>query len=47
MALPITSRAKLHLKDMLDRGETAIATFEMLKGARTAQIIANTGLDVC
>jgi 4-hydroxy-2-oxoheptanedioate aldolase len=37
---------KLRLLNMLKQGQTVIATFMMFNGARTAKIVAHTGLDV-
>ena len=36
----------LRLRDLLLQGDSALATFTTLKGARTAQVLARTGLDV-
>ena len=42
-----TTNPKLRLRNILLQGKTpAIATFMMLKGARAAQVVANTGVDV-
>jgi hypothetical protein len=34
------------LRDKLSRGEKVIATFTVLRGARNAQVLAHTGVDV-
>ena len=40
-----TANPKLRLRSLLLQGKTpAIATFMMLKGARAAQVVANTGV---
>jgi hypothetical protein len=38
---------ELRLINKLKAKEPVLATFNFLKGARTSQILANTGLDVC
>ena len=40
------SDCDLRLFNSLKNGQTVFATFMLLKGARAAQVIANTGLDV-
>lgn len=37
---------RLRLMNALRQGQPAIATFMALKGMRTAQVVARTGLDV-
>lgn len=47
MAFLKISNRSLRLYNGLKEGSTVFATFLVLKGARGAQVIANTGLDVC
>lgn len=44
MAASINS--KLRLKNLLDKNETTLGTFGTLQGARAAQVLARTGVDV-
>lgn len=37
---------ELRLAKALTNNQTVFATFMLLKGARTAQVVANSGLDV-
>lgn len=37
---------ELRLLNKLEANEPVLATFNFLKGARTSQVLANTGLDV-
>ena len=46
MSHNIKANRQLRLLNALKAGETVFATFMLLKGMRTAQLIANTGLDV-
>lgn len=46
MSIQKGSNRALRLYDTLKEGSTAFGTFAVLKGGRTAQVIANTGLDV-
>ena len=46
MSTPKLANRALRLYNGLKEGSTVFATFLVLKGGRTAQVIANTGLDV-
>ena len=46
MSTPKLANRALRLYNGLKEGSTVFATFMVLKGGRTAQVIANTGLDV-
>ena len=47
MSYPSKPQRELRLLNALKNGDTVMATFMLLKGTRAAQLLANTGLDVC
>jgi hypothetical protein len=46
MSMPSILNRSLRLYNGLKQGSIVLATFAVLKGGRTAQVLANTGLDV-